>query len=393
MTEQEEREIIKTKALTDIEYIKKQSEDIQTLVRIHIGGIENIAKIDSVFSSIETIQPTLFDTGTLKDTQLFVTNFIGRFAKAVRAFYKDYLSKNTQNELLESAQAYINATNTMDTSSKAEKVVETASNPQKNILQILEEINNKTTDTDRLLQLQQKIDELSSKSEEASQLQKEIDEIKVSIRDLQSTESQIEITKTVAQARQLFDKAKDSQQLFNDEIQKLINAKERHIAYTLSEQFNEKCNVMKSEVNQNLKALTIALALFLFWNALLFLGFYSKWFDVEYWQFIVFKITLNIPFALYLAIAFNEYTKAKKLYEEYEHKRIMAATLINNLERLKNELHANEKDLLELIKVPFEKIFDNPVHSIYGDKSGNKNIGLDDLEKITSILEKMKSKQ
>lgn len=242
-----------------------------------------------------------------------------------------------------------------------------------------------------LEQEQKPLNELHIKADqEKKELAKKIDEIKQSIEHLQSSDAQIEITKILTQSKSLFDEAKDSKQLVNDEVKKLMQAKEGQVAYTLSEQFSVKCENLKNEVGNNLKSLTIALSLFLFWNAFLFFGFYSKLFEIEYWQFIIFKITLNIPFAFFLVITFNEYTKAKRLYEEYEHKRIMAATLVNNLERLKNELHADEKDLLELIKVPFEKIFDNPVHSIYGDKSGDKNIGLDQLEKITSIIEKMK---
>lgn len=390
MTEQEEREQIKAKALSDIEYIKKQSENTQTLVRIHIGGIENIAKVDSVLSSIETIQPTLFDTGTLKNTQLFVTNFIGRFAKAVRAFNQDYLSNNTKTELLEASEAYINATNPMDTSS--EKIKDTTPTSPKSVIQLLEEINDKTSDTDRLVQLQKKIDELNAKSKETSKLQKEINEIKESIIDLQSSDAQIEITKTVAQARQLFDKAKDSQELFNDEIQKLISAKERQIAYTLSEQFSEKTDSLKRPIWSYL-LLIISLPIYLSLQNMDYVELLLKPASNEiYWHTIFMLLLTKLPIVFLIFFVLNEYTKAKKLFEEYEHKRIMAATLVNNLERLKNELHADEKDLLELIKVPFEKIFDNPVHSIYGDKSGDKNIGLDQLEKITSIIKKMESK-
>ncbi|MFA5454370.1 MAG: hypothetical protein WC272_03520 [Sulfurimonas sp.] len=89
-------------------------------------------------------------------------------------------------------------------------------------------------------------------------------------------------------------------------------------------------------------------------------------------------------------------TKAKKLYEEFDYKRIMAQTLINNFALFKKELLGNDtsvssnEKLLNLIRTPLDKIFDNPVHSIYGDKSGDKNIGLDQLEKFASIFEKMK---
>lgn len=389
MTEQEEREHLKTKALADIEYIKKQSEKIQDLVRINIGGIENIAKVDSVLESIETIQPALFDTGTLKDTQLFVTNFIGRFAKAVRAFNQNYVSDNTKTELLESAQAFINAVNPMDVT-PTEQVEQPVPTTQKSFMQILEEINNKTSDKSSLRELKNKLNELSTISEENIQLQKEITEIKENITDLQSSNTQIEITKILTQANQLFEKASSSEQLVNNKVQKLIKATEREVAYTLSEQFSDKTNSLKRPIWIYL-ILIIILPIYMSYESMSFIELLLKPASNEiYWHTIFMLLLTKLPIIFLIFFVLNEYMKAKKLFEEYEHKRIMAATLVNNLERLKNELHADEKDLLELIKVPFEKIFDNPVHSIYGDKSGDKNIGLDQLEKITSIIEKMK---
>lgn len=392
MTEQEEREHLKTEALSDIEYIKKQSENIQTLVRIHIGGIENIAKVDAVLSNIERIQPTFFDTGTLKNTQIFVNNFIGRFTKAVRAFNQNYLSNNTQTELLEAAQAYINAVNQIDNASN-EPVEKSAPQTQKNIMQILEEINNKTSDKSSLRELQNKIDELTTISEENIQLQKEITEIKESITDLQSSNAQIEITKILTQANQLFEKASNSEKILDEKIQILINTSEKEVAYTLSEQFWRKTASLKRPIWINFTLIFI-LILILSFQGMKYVELMldPKITNEVYWHALVIVLVIKLPLIFLILFVLNEYTKAKKLFEEYEHKRIMAATLVNNLERLKNELHADEKDLLELIKVPFERIFDNPVHSIYGDKSGDKNIALDQLEKFASIFEKMKNK-
>lgn len=102
------------------------------------------------------------------------------------------------------------------------------------------------------------------------------------------------------------------------------------------------------------------------------------------------KLTMNIPLLILIGFTLNEYTKSKKLYEEYEFRKILAITLFNNYERLTKDLGMEKEDLMESLKSSLDKIFDNPVHSIYGDKSGNKNIGLDQLEKFASIFEKMK---
>jgi len=70
----------------------------------------------------------------------------------------------------------------------------------------------------------------------------------------------------------------------------------------------------------------------------------------------------------------------------------MAQTLINNYNRLKEDFTQEQDKLLDLLKAPIEKIFDNPVHSVYGDKSGDKGLGIDQLEKLVSIAEKLKGK-
>ncbi|WP_148295270.1 hypothetical protein [Sulfurospirillum multivorans] len=48
-----------------------------------------------------------------------------------------------------------------------------------------------------------------------------------------------------------------------------------------------------------------------------------------------------------------------------------------------NEDFTQDQDkLLDLLKAPIEKIFDNPVHSVYGDTSGDKGLGIDQLENL-----------
>lgn len=111
---------------------------------------------------------------------------------------------------------------------------------------------------------------------------------------------------------------------------------------------------------------------------------------LDFWDFMMLKLTMNIPFLILIGFLLNEYTKSKKLYEEYEFRKILAITLFNNYERLTKDLGMEKEDLMESLKSSLDKIFDNPVHSIYGDKSGDKHIGLDQLEKFASVFEKIK---
>lgn len=434
MTEQEERERLTKKANDDIAYLIKESEQVRGLIRLHFDNSKKIEEIDSVFHIIETIEPTLFSTGTIEQFRSFYTNIINRFKMAIKGFLINPHIDNARNELLESAKAFntyaqilVEAQeNRSDLSTNEQEILENLSKEHlEEILQKdkqteeyfqpqLEQIKATSIDPKKIFglskqdQLLQNIDkrlkvleqdqkplnELQIKADqERKEYSKKFDELKKSIDDLQSSETQIEITKILTQTKTLFDEAKNSKQLVNNEVQKLIKATEREVAYTLSEQFEKKTASLKRPIWINFTLIFI-LILVLSFQGMKYVELMldPKITNEAYWHSLVMVLLIKLPLIFLILFVLNEYTKAKKLFEEYEHKRIMAATLVNNLERLKNELHADEKDLLELIKVPFEKIFDNPVHSIYGDKSGSKNIGLDDLDKITSILEKLKPK-
>lgn len=382
MREQEEREEIKAKIIEDIDYLKKNEKDIRTTLIGLFSDRKEITPIDVALNTVKMNNINYLDTGSIGTLSSFYTNIINRITIASRAFLNNPSNKNTQTELIESAKIfndYINAISINNSPKELDKNT-TAGEMLSSIYKRSKASEDITND------VQSQLNNLHEKL-------KELNDIKESIADLQSSDTQIEITKTVAQARQLFDKAKDSQELFNNEVQKLISAKERQIAYTLSEQFGKKTAALQWPVWINFTLIFIWVVVLSIQSIkYIELLLDPKISDPLFWKTMSMVLILKLPFIFLIFFNLNEYSKAKKLFEEYEHKRIMASTLVNNLERLKNELHADEKDLLELIKVPFEKIFDNPVHSIYGDKSGDKNLGLDQLEKITSIIEKMKSK-
>jgi hypothetical protein len=114
--------------------------------------------------------------------------------------------------------------------------------------------------------------------------------------------------------------------------------------------------------------------------------------SMDFWHFMMLKLTINIPLLFYVLFTLNEYIKAKKLYEEFDYKRIVSITLINNYSQLKNEFEVTNQQALNLIQTSFEKIFDNPVHSIFGNKSEVKNLDITELEKVASIFEKINKK-
>lgn len=255
---------------------------------------------------------------------------------------------------------------------------------------------------DALANATKPVNDLIKKSEETANLQKELNDIKESIAQLQSTEAQDNIHKILTKTLSLYDQAKNSSGLVNQEIQELKKAKEGHIAYNLSKELQHKADALKEEADKKIGTLSWkplklsgfygSIIILLFVNLISWAIYFSCDLNIDFWQYMMVKLTINIPLIIYVAFALNEYTKAKKLYEEFDYKRILAQTLMNNYNQFKQDFTDNQDKLLDLIKAPLEKIFDNPVHSIYGDKSGDKNIGLDQLEKISSIIEKMKSK-
>ncbi len=354
--ETDERIQLKSKILDDINFLNSNSEKIQTLAREDFDEKSGLYDIDRIFYFTRSVTNSYLDKCT--NSQLHAFYALSSFRFSADAYSNNRYNSNVKTSFINSIK------------------------PAITFIENLQNINVLTDDEVIIKQ----------NDLQTSDIKQEIQNIKNSINDLQSSDAQIEITKIITQANQLFEKASHSEKLLDEKIQTLINTSEKQVAYTLSEQFEKKTNSLKRPIWSYL-ILIISLPIYMSYESMDFIELLLKPTSNEiYWHSIFMLFLTKLPIIFLILFVLNEYTKAKKLFEEYEHKRIMAATLVNNLERLKNELHADEKDLLELIKAPFEKIFDNPVHSIYGDKSGDKNLGIDQLEKVASILEKLKPK-
>lgn len=356
MTNEELKQII----LSDIQYIKDKSDQLnEKLINFNLSN-ENLNVIKSVLTFFQDFNATPIKNNKQITNLISINKYINSLSLSIKAF----LDNTKENERL------ISLIQEMDYFYNHIAKFKDATSRLTRIGKILSDMN-KMDNTD--LSIEEKIKKLEK-----------------SFVKIESSDSQIEIAKILTQAKQLFEKASTSEKILDEKIQTLINTSEKQVAYTLSEQFEKKTDSLKRPIWSYL-ILIILLPIYISYESIGFIELFLKPASNEiYWHTIFMLLLTKLPIIFLILFVLNEYTKAKKLFEEYEHKRIMAATLVNNLERLKNELHADEKDLLELIKVPFEKIFDNPVHSIYGDKSGDKNIGLDQLEKIASILTKLK---
>jgi len=226
------------------------------------------------------------------------------------------------------------------------------------------------------------------------------------IKNLQSSEQHIELQKQLAQAKTLFDEAASSKDKINKVLEQiktentkalaeLDRAKQGEIAYFLSEQFSDKSVRLAKAVGWYKRNMLGWVSSLIGISLIIFSTYVLEWAGVDFTttESIIIVLALKLPIIFMVFFNLNEYGKAKKLYEEYENKRIMAATLVNSLHRIREELKIDTKDLIEIIKTPMERIFDNPVHSIYGDKSGDKNSMkdmLDQFDKLSSIMEKMK---
>lgn len=465
MTELEEREQIKAKIIEDIDYLKKNENEIRTaLVRIFPNS-QDAMSVDIALNTLKMNGVSYLDTGTIEDLKTLYTNIINQFTIVARAFLSDTSNKNSQNKLIESAKFFNEFTTSISIKDASKGTNfqlkhDGGAGLSQEFDKIYLRINN----------LENKPDDITNT------LNKTLENIKNSSKNAEDHISKIQTIYSNAQYLQEGLKSEfDNLKIKSNE---LLN---HNISMILSDQFQEKAQLLKEEADKKLGKISIyniiailfsltlsiivgskfaqffqvhtlleiiatvstgSLITFLLITLLLdFLpllkkekdvkntkesesplkisGFYGaitlmfliniiSWIiylvapdiaalithksytQINFWHFMMLKLTINIFLFIHVAFTLSEYTKAKKSYEEFDYKRIMAITLVNNYTRLKNELGLDQDKAFELIRTPFGKIFDNPVHSIYGDKSGDKNIGLDQLEKITSIIEKMK---
>ncbi|MBS4068228.1 hypothetical protein [Sulfurimonas sp. RIFOXYB12_FULL_35_9] len=395
--ELEEKEQIKAKIIEDIDYLKAKEQEIQTaLARIFSDDVEEAASVAKALDTIQISGISYINNEVIKDLKSFYTNISHPLAIASKAFLIDISNKSSRYKLIEAAKAFNNITNKISEANTTKDISVKTEGGRAFVV---------GSDLDRKIDaLSERIENLETKPDEI------IDTLKKTLEDAEYSSRN---------AKEFADKAKSSySDTFNyvDKMKYELNTiivksnetLNHNISMVLTEQLQDKATKLKEEALQKLGNIS--------WNPLKFLGFYGAieialvvnitiWIiyfimtcivSLDFWHFMIFKLTINIPLFVYVAFTLNEYTKAKKLYEEFDYKRIMAQTLMNNFALFKKELLGNDtsvssnEKLLNLIKTPLEKIFDNPVHSIYGDKSGDKNIGLDQLEKFASIFEKMK---
>lgn len=384
-------EELSQKILKDIEYIKDNFETLQMKFADHKISNDILNQIQSALNYFRTSDFSFLSNMTNQENLLKLENLFLPYKTSMKAFIEVPVSLRLDSFIANNAKMYeyIERIN----SAAKEHFLSAKS---ENTYNEFQELN------DRLQNLENRPNSIEYDIE-INILKKELDKITESISNLQSSDAQIEITKILTQANQLFEKARDSEQLVSNEIKELKNAKEGHIAYKLSEELQHKASFLKEEAEKKIGKTSFKplewsgfygsiIILFLV-NAISWAIYFSYGLNIlEFWHFMMLKLTINIPLIFYTIFTLNEYTKAKKLYEEFDYKRIMAQTLMNNYNQFKQDFTDDQDKLLDLIKLPLEKIFDNPVHSIYGDKSGDKNAGIDQLEKIISIIGKIKSK-
>jgi hypothetical protein len=184
-----------------------------------------------------------------------------------------------------------------------------------------------------------------------------------------------------------------SKQLADKQLEEITKIRDNQISVELSEQFEKKTTILNYQRGVFMVLFIFVLGLLYifnlnFSNLLITLGIKH----LTFLETFGLRIVFGMPIIFGIFVLYNEYLKSSKLYEEYEFKRISAITLFNNHSRLKTELKITSEELSESLKVSMDRIFENPVHSIFGDKSADKNIGLEQLEKIMSIAEKLKPK-
>lgn len=374
-------ESLRKRITSDINYIKRESENLEKTLVSHNISPEISKQIQSV---LDYFAITDFSFITDIINQEILLGFKNRFSPykiAMEAFIQYPESTRLKNFI--------------EVNNKMYEYIEHINNGSKKA--VLPSIDPENL-YDELQKIYKRIDLLENKPDEI---------IKVLNENLKQSEKLTSNANELSQKSEqtLEDILKFKQETIeqnNKLVTKLENTINQKISVILSDQLEKKSfRLFLETIAKFLFFIFTVIILFLFNKSFLELylnistlpiapQIYPALSKMEFWHFIVLKLSMNIPLFIIVAFAMNGYSKSKKLYEEYEFRKISAITLFNNYERLTKEIGMEKEDLMESLKLSLEKIFDNPVHSIYGDKSGDKNIGLDQLEKITSIIEKMR---
>lgn len=392
---------LKKRVISDIDYIKSKSENLEkSLLKYQLS--EDLSKQIQSIIDYFVITDFSFIEDISQENLLIIKNAFSPYKHALET-YINYSDSNNLNKFI-------------DAHSKIYEFIENVINTIKEAFSPV----NQENITDEHMGIQKRLDEIEVRYDnDLADFQKKSDKI---IENFEEKSKKILVLSgrdrddvlncsskangSLDEMKKIYEKTKEYINNTKSEIEELKTTSKKtlnhNISMVLSEQFHDKAGLLKDEAEKKLGILSLkpwnfsgfygAMAILLFVNFVSWTIYFSCELNIDFWEYMMLKLTINIPLIIYVAFALNEYTKAKKLYEEFDYKRIMSITLVNNYDRLKNELGLEQDKAFELIRTPFEKIFDNPVHSIYGDKSGDKNIGLDQLEKITSIIEKMKSK-
>lgn len=329
--------------------------------------ISQIIKDESIFKIIGTAVEyiMLYRQAITQKEENNSNNHIDIYSSFIKRFREDMIkfAENKENKELE------------------ENYIESA----KNIIKKLSIFSNDKT--------QNNIENISMTAEELKILQEKFRKLEIKTDEQNFLAYIKEALQQLNDAKELFERAKLAESLINDEVQELKKAKEGHIAYTLSDKLNEKVSKCKEDVRTQFILFILSIIGIVFINCTM-LGLSDKLIqENHFWELLTMKILFNLPLVLLIFFFLNQFVKAKRLHEEFDYKVIMAQTLMNNYNRLKDDFTQNQDKLLDLLKAPIEKIFDNPVHSVYGDKSGDKGLGIDQLEKIISIASKLKDKK
>lgn len=362
------------KIFNDIQYIKDKSELLQKRLVDYNLDHEKLNEIRFVLNYFRTSNFSFIEVIDSQENLLSLENQYSPYKIAMETFIDGSTSQRLENFINNNSKMYEHIERV---NSGAEKAIFPPIDPE-NLY-------------DELQEIYKRIDNLENKPnkllDEAEKTLNEIDRLQLISEGKERKSTQIyENIQSIALKTE--NKAKEL-------ITNLEKLRDKEISVELAIQLEEKCKSLKKDKNipfQNMNSFIVAIFLT---NIILWIPWTQDLLNIkniEFWQHFLIAFSLNIPWFAMFGFNLNEYTKLNKLHEEYEFKRISAITLFNNYSKLTNELNMEKEDLIDSLKSSFEKIFDNPVHSIYGDKSGDKNLGLDQFEKFASIFEKMKSK-
>lgn len=103
------------------------------------------------------------------------------------------------------------------------------------------------------------------------------------------------------------------------------------------------------------------------------------------WMIIGYRIILMAPLFAFVSFMWNNYSQNKKLLEDYNHKKIVALTLMSNFNIIRTQTNLDDQKSFEVLFASVGNMLENPVKNAFKNNQSGMLYSIDDLLKIVKI--------